>query len=260
MAWDLNVVPDSSHGIYGQVIVGNYLLTGNVKKVDGKFDRDKTDGGGLGTMVQRNLYGAAEGTFKCDGFLSTVQERQLAALKRRRTPFLACIAPKGLTAGAPADAMPACFGEYSKNFESKGEAGVSFELGAQGEFDEGTIMLAPDTLLTGESGVSIADDNTNYGGATSFGGALYAWLPAVTGGTGPTVTFKVTQSATLGGTYTDVVGGSTTAMAAGDPPQLVRIPSTSSVDAFTKIAWTAANMPTNFQPFVVFARRYNPAA
>lgn len=262
MGWDLNVKSDATHGIYGHLIVSRFLITGNVKSVDGDLDRDSTSGGGLGTMVDRNLYGAAKGKYKVDGFLSITQERQLASIKRRQSPFYTCAAPKGLFPGAPADVFPGSFGNYSKTFANDKEAGIKTEIGAQGEFDEGTMLIAPDSLLSGASGVSIEDNNTAFDGATNYGGILAVWLAGVTGGTGVTVTFKVTHATTLGGTYADVAGGSTGALSMGTEASEVkqaRIPAPTAINAFTQIAWAAIGVPTNFQAMAVWARRYNPA-
>ncbi len=259
--WDLNIrASGASHGKYGHVIIDRYMITGNVKKFDGDVDTDNADGTGLGMEVEDSLPGISKVNWKIDGMLSTVNERSMFELKRRQSPFFTGSFPKGFAAGALADCMPASFGKYSKGFGTKEESSIKAEVMARAAYHEGVILLSPKTLLTGTSGVGPEDDNTPHGGATTFGGALYAWLPQVNGGTTPTITFKLTHSTTLGGTYTDVVGGALPAMSIGTSDSQVKqlyIPSTSTIQAFTQIAWTATGTPTNFQPLVVSARGYD---
>lgn len=263
VALDLNIRGGTtSHGKYGHILVHKYLVTGNVKTFDGDFDKDTADAATLGMDVEDNLPGIAKGMWKCDGVMSTQMERRMLPLKNRQSPIQCGSFPKGLAAGALADCMPASFGKYSKSYSKKDETGIKFELGARGAYNEGVISISPKAYLTGASGVGPVDDHTLFGGATSYGGAVYAWLHDVIGGTTPTVAFKLTNCATSGGTYTDVVGGAVPAMSMGTDAgemQALYIPSTSAINIFTQIAWTATGSPTSFQATVVTCRSFDPS-
>ena len=177
VALDLNIRGGTtSHGKYGHILVYKFLVTGNVKTFEGDFDKDTADAATLGMDVEDNLPGIAKGMWKCDGVMSTPMERRMLPLKNRQSAFQCGSFPKGLSAGAPGDCMPASFGKYSKSFSKKDETGIKFELGARGAYNEGVVSISPKTYLTGASGVGPVDDNSVYQGATSYGGAVYAWL------------------------------------------------------------------------------------
>lgn len=259
---DLNVRADATHGKFAHVIVDRYLITGQVTGVDADFDKDEADGAGLGASVENNLPGIAKGKFKIDAKFSDVLNRQLQPLKNRQSPFFAAVAKRGLSAGSGIDMMPASLGKYSPKLSKKDEVTVAMEMGARGDYHEGVIMLSPKTLLTGPTGTGPIDDNTPYGGATSFGGCAYMWVFDIAGGTAPTFTAKVQCSTTSGGTYTDIAtfaAASGTSAAPVNWVQQVYVPSTTTVDAFTQVSWASTGTPTGIQVVLGFARSYDPA-
>lgn len=266
-SWDLNVRTDATHGNFGHVILDLNLITAQVEDVDADFDKDTADGAGLGSKVENNLPGIAKGMFKIKAKYSSTLDFRLQKLKNRQSPFNAAVAKKGLSALSPIEMMPASIGKYSSKFSKKDEVTVDMELGARGDYHNGRIVLSPKTLLSGASGVGPIDDNTTYDedttGVTSYGGAAYLWLVDITGGTTPTFTAKVTHSTTSGGTYTDVTGGGFAAASmtnAASRRQLIYIPSTTTVNAFTQISWTVTGSPTSVQALIGFARDYDPTA
>lgn len=261
MAWNLKTRTDAAHGNYAQIIIDRFLITGQIEDYDGDFDKDTADGAGLGSPVENNLPGIAKGMWKLKAKYSPTMDFQLQALKNRQTPFMVAIALRGLSAGAPVMMMPASFGKYSPKGSKKDEVTVDFELAARGAFHNGRVLLSPKTLLTGASGTGPEDDNTAYGGATTFGGAMYSWLVDITGGTSPTFTPKVQHATTSGGSYTDIATPVAASMTnVSTQVQMIEVPSTTTVNAFTQVAWAAANTPTSVQAFVGFARDYDPSA
>lgn len=260
-AWNLKTRTDAAHGNYAQVIIDRFLITGQVEDYDGDFDKDTADGAGLGSAVENNLPGIAKGMWKIKAKYSPTMDFQLQALKNRQTPFMMAIAPRGLSAGMPVMLMAASFSKYSPKGSKKDEVTVDMEVGARGFFHTGRVMLSPKTLLTGASGTGPEDDNTPYGGVSTYGGAMYSWLVDVVGGTAPTFTPKVQHATTSGGSYTDLATPVAASMTnVSTQVQYIEVPSTTTVNAFTQVAWTATGTPTSVQPFVAFARDYDPAA
>lgn len=263
MVWDLNLsrAADAAHGKFGHVIIDRQLVTAQVTSLDGDFDKDTGDGSGLGAKIQNNLPGIAKGQYKIDAIYSPAMDFQMEPFKNRQSPFFAAVAMRGLAAGSPIQMMPASFGKWSPKITKKDEGTVSFELMARNDFHNGRILLSPKTTLSGASGLGPVDDNTPYGGPTTFGGCFYFWVSDIVGGTAPTFTPKVQHCTTSGGTYTDLAVP-TVAASMATPSTLVQqiyVPSTTTVNAFTQISWTATGSPTAVQVVGGFARDYDPS-
>jgi hypothetical protein len=255
MTYDLKVRSTASHGNFAHFGLEHLLLTGQVTSIDADFDKDFADGAGLGSKVENNLPGIAKGNFKVDALFSPEMEQQLAPYKNRQSSVQAWVAQKGLTEGSPITMMPASIGKYSSKLSKKDEVTVSFELGARGDFHEGLIHLSPKTLLTAASGEGAEHENED--GATTFGGAAYLWLWDMTGGTTPTFTAKI-QHSSDGDTYADLATFDAASLTSGRV-QLKYVDSTTTVNQYTKVTWTATGSPTAVQVLVGFARDYDPS-
>lgn len=261
MAYDLNIRgADASHGKYAHVFLDRFLLTAQVKGVDADLDVDMADATTLGNPVMNQLPGIPKGNFKISAVSSPAQDFNLASIKRRQTPVYGGIAPRGLAAGAQVRAFPASFGKDSDKFDEKSIDTNDFELNARGDYHLGRILLSPKgTLLSGASGLGPVDDNTPYGGASTFGGALYVWVWDIQGGSSPTFTVSVQHCTTSGGTYTSIGTTAAFSVVGGVPtgPQLIYVPSSVTVNAFTQISWASTGSPTGIQAVGVFARSYD---
>lgn len=265
MAYDLNrLAADAAHGKYGHVLADRFLLTAQIKKADGDFDVDMADVTTLGNKVMNQLPGIPKATYKFEGVSSPDLDFKLQPIKSRQSPVYFGVAPRGLSAGAQIRMFPASFGKDSDKFDEKSAGEKSFEASARGDHHVGRIMLSPKgTLLSGASGLGPIDDNSAYGGQTTFGGAAYAWLWDIATGTVPTFTPKIQHCATIGGVYTDIPGATFAAMsgnqAAGtlSAPQLIYIPSSTTILPFTQVSWATTGSPTGIQAVVGLARDFD---
>jgi hypothetical protein len=257
MTIDLKTRSVASHGNFAHFGLDKYLFTGQVTSIDADFDKDMADGAGLGSKVENNLPGIAKGNFKIDALFSEAMERQMAPFKNRQSPVYGWVAQNGLAEGSPITMMPASVGKYSSKLSKKDEVSVSFELGARGDFHEGVVMLSPKTLLTEASGTGTEDDNTDYGGATTYGGGAYLFVWDITGGTTPSITASIEHSAD-GDTYTNLCTFAAASVGTKQV-QFVSVPNTTTVKAFTRVSWTATGSPTGVQALIGFGRDYDPS-
>lgn len=261
MAYDLNIRgADASHGKYGHAFLDRFLLTAQIKGVDGDMDVDMADGTTLGNLVMNQYPGIPKGNFKFSAVSSPAMEFNLQSLKNRQTPVLTGIAPRGLAAGALVRAFPGSFGKDGDKFDEKSVETNDFEIGARGDFHRGRILLSPKgVLLSGASGLGPVDDNTPYGGVSTFGGALYVWVWDIQGSGSPTFTVSVQHCATSGGTYTNLATSQPFSLTNGFPssPQLIYVQSSVTVQPFTQISWSTTGSPTGVQAVGVFARSYD---
>ena len=266
MAYDLNKLgADAAHGQYGHAGIDRFLLTSQIKSVDSDFDVDMADATTLGNEAQNNLPGIPKGMIKVELVHSPALDYQLQPLKRRQSPVYGWVAKRGLSAGSHIEMFPASFGKDGSKFDEKSVATESTEFGTRGAFHMGRIVLSPKgTLLSGASGLGPVDANTAYGGATTFGGAAYLFVWDIQGGSSPTFTAKVQHCTTSGGTYTDIVSGASTFLAASGTStapvnwaQQLYIPSSASVNEFVQISWSTTGSPTGIQAMIGFARSFD---
>lgn len=262
MVYDLNIRgADSAHGKYGHVFLDRFLLTAQVKSVDGDFDVDMADATTLGNPVQNSVPSIPKGNYKFDAVASAAMDFNLQSIKNRQTEILTGVAPRGLSAGAQVRAFPGSFGKDGLKFDEKSVGTNAFEMHTRGDHHIGRILLSPKgTLLSGGSGLGPVDDNTPYGGQTTFGGCLYVWLWDMVAGSNPTFTVSAQHCTTSGGTYTNLATTQPfTTLAPGIPsaPQRVYIPSSVPINAFTQISWSSTGSPTGIQAVGVFARSFD---
>lgn len=263
MVYDLNRMgADAAHGRFGHVGVDRFLLTPRVKSVESSNDVDMADATTLGNTSQNNLMGIPKGDIKVELVHSPTLDYQLQPLKRRQSAVYAWVAKRGLVQGSHIEMFPASFGKDSTKFDEKTVATESTEFGTRGDFHMGRILASPISLLSGASGTTTPDDNTNYGGATTFGGCAYMFVWDISGGTTPTFTAKVQHSTTSGGTYTDLAvftAASGTQAAPVGWVQQVYVPSTTTVQPFLQVSFATTGVPTGVQVLIGFGRSFNQA-
>lgn len=254
---DFNVTRSTKHGKNAHIFVESNLITGQVSGYDGDFDRDMADGTTLGMEVEDNVPGVAKGVWKIDGKYSIDFDRRMEQYKNRATEVKAAICKLGVSAGAPVNFYPMSIGKWNEKGTVKDVVSCEFEMAARGQYNNGIIALSPKTPISSASGTGPIDDNTLYGGATTFGAIAWMWVFDIAGGTTPGITMKMQHCTTSGGTYTDLITfGAVTAPGI----YVASAPSTTTVNAFTQPAYTITGSPTGIQAMVGFARKYDPTA
>lgn len=255
---------DASHGKFGHVLVDRLVVSAQVTNVNENFDRDKAKGAGLGSKVQNNLPGIADGTIELDMKMGESVERKLARYKNRMNTFTAMVASKGLNPLTWVTAAPCTFGKYGRKWGVEDEVTVNCEMLVAGDYHEGPLMVSPLTVTTVTTGAfsGPVDDNgaNGNGGVSTYGGTIYIIVYDIVAGTTPTVTFTLSDSAD-NSVFTPITG-STSAVC--DPTvessmvQTIELPSTQTLRRYTKITGTATGTPTGVQAAVVVGRDYNP--
>lgn len=233
-----------------------YLFSAQGNDLEHSRKADKIAGDGFGARVRNSLPGMMDGSLKIKG-LATMDKGtlnwQLNQWMGRKSPVNAWFALEGLNALSPITMQPSSIIDNSVTAKLKDAVDFSLELDARGAFDDGVILLSPQTLLTGTSGTGSVDLNTNFGGATTTGcvGQLHVW--AFDGGTSPGVTVTI-QHSPDGTTYTPLITFSAqTALGS----QRIKLPSTTTVNPYVQATWTTSGTPTDVQVLLGFARGIN---
>lgn len=257
MAIDLVGVTNFFPGYNTQWGIEGYLFTAQGNDLEHSRKADKIDGSGFGTRVRNSLPGMQDGSLKIKGLAVMDQQQiswQLGQWFGRVSPVNAWFALEGLAALAPITIQPSSVIDCSISAKLKDAVSFSLELDARGAYNDGIILLSPETLLSGNSGTGPQQNDTlAYGGATVTGGAAQLHVLAVDGGTSPTVTVNVQHSAD-GTSWTNLC---TFSALAGVGSQRITLPSTTTVNAHLQATWTTSGAPTDVQVLLGFARGLN---
>lgn len=221
----------------------------------------KIKGDTYGSRFTNSLTGMMDGSVKVKGV--SAQDKglinwQVDQWMGRRSAINAWVALQGVALGSPVLMLPTAIMDNSLTSKLADAVDFSLELDARGALDSGTILLSPQTLLTGGSGAGPADLNTGFGGTTMNGCVAHLHVLAIDGGTSPTVTVTISHG-TDGVTYVPLIS-----FVAQGPPaigsagsQRIKLPSTTTVNPYVQASWTASGSPTDAQVLVGFSRGVN---
>jgi hypothetical protein len=256
MAIDVNQVTSAFPGYKTQWGIEQYLFGAQGNDLEHGRKADKVDGSGFGTRVRNSLPGMQDGTLKIKGL--AVMDKgtlnwQVNQWFGRKSAVNSWYALEGLTALAPITLQPSSIVDMSISAKLKDAVDFSLELDARGAYNDGFILLSPQTLLSGASGTGSVDDNTLFGGATTTGAAAQLHVWAIDGGTSPSVTVTI-QHSPDGTTWTSLISF-VAATTVGS--QRITLPSTTTVNAQVRANWTLSGSPTDAQVLVGFARGVN---
>lgn len=233
-----------------------FLFSAQGNDLEHSRKADKIAGDGFGARVRNSLPGMMDGSLKIKG-LATMDKGtlnwQLNQWMGRKSPVNAWFALEGLTALSPITMQPSSIIDNSVTAKLKDAVDFSLELDARGAFDDGVILLSPQTLLTGASGTGSTDLNANFGGATTTGGVGQLHIWAFDGGTSPGVTIKI-QHSPDGTTWTDLI---VFAAATAVGSQRIKLPSTTTINPYVQATWAITGTPTDVQVLLGFARGIN---
>jgi hypothetical protein len=246
--------------------VGSQFFTAQGTDLDHSLKAEEVDGSGFGTRFKNNIPGMLDGTLKISGLASSRKGQVMWYLNQilaRTSAVNMWYATEGLDALSPCAMQPASLMELSPKGKMKDSVTFDASFSARGDANPiGVILASPKTtnVLTAATGAGSIDDNTLWGGASTFGGAAQLHFLDLSGGTTPTVAVKVRHS-TDGITFADIPGGTFATVNTTDLTtwsQRINIPSTQSINAQVRIEWTTTGTPTSVQPLVIFARNYDP--
>jgi hypothetical protein len=221
----------------------------------------KIKGDTFGSRFTNSQTGMMDGSVKVKGVAA--QDKglinwQIDQWMGRKSPINAWVALQGVAALSPVLLLPTAIMDNSLTSKLADAVDFSLELDARGALDSGTILLSPQTLLTGSSGTGSVDLNTNFGGASSNGAVGHLHVLAIDGGTSPTVTVTINHSSD-GVTYVPLISfaaqGAPAIGSAGS--QRIKLPSTTTVNAYVNATWTMSGSPTDAQVMVGFSRGVN---
>lgn len=246
----------------------HYIFTPQGTDLDHSLKAEEIDGSGFGTRFKNNLPGMIDGTLKMSGLAAMKAGKVSWVFNQwlgRTSPVNVWYVTEGLDALSPIAMQPSSLMEASVKAKMKDSVTFDASFSARGDSNPvGVILLTPKTsnVLTAATGASNVDDNTLFGGATTFGGAAQLHVYALDGGTTPTVAVKI-QHSTDGTTWADLAGGgfatvSTTNLATWS--QRVDISSATTTNAQVRAMWTTTGTPTAVQVLCGFARNYDPDA
>jgi hypothetical protein len=253
MSIDLNGVTDFYPAYKAHWGIEQFLFSAQGNDIEHGRKADKIDGSGFGTRVRNNLPGLQDGTLKIKG-LAAMEKGALNYYTNqwfgRTSAVNAWYATQGLTALSPITMQPSSIIDASISAKLKDAVDFSLELDARGAYNDGIILLGPDVLLTTASGTGSVDNNTNFGGSTTFGAAAQLHIWAIDGGTSPSVQVTI-QHSPDGTTWTSLI---TFASATTVGSQRLTVPSGTTINAQVRAQWTVTGSPTDVQVLCGFAR------
>jgi len=256
VAIDINALPDSSVGFKTHWGIDEYLFTAQGNDLNHGRKADKITADGFGLRVKNSLAGQMEGNAKLKG-VAAMRKGKMGAIIGQRfgrtSPVNFWYAVEGLAQLAPITMQPSTISDFSLMAKTKDAVEYDLEMDARGDFSDGVILLSPKNLLAGATGAGPDDDNSTFGGSSTAGAYFQVHLWALTGGTAPTVVFKL-QGSPDGTTWTDLTGGAFASMAAIGSQRL-SIPSTTPIPAHVRAFYTVAGAPTEVQALLGGGRR-----
>lgn len=259
MAIDINQLTEVHPAYNAQWGIEGSLFGCQGNDLEHSRKADKIDGSGFGTRFRNSLPGLRDGSLKIKGLAAMERgalQDKLNGWSARTSPVNAWFALQGLNALAPITMQPSSVLDNTISAKLKDAVDFSAELDARGAVDDGIILLSPGTVLTGASGMGQSDNNTIYGGATSWGGAAYLFVWAYDGGTSPAVTVTI-QHSPDGVTWTNLVVFAAQSAASASQSQRIPIPSTTTINAYTQAIYTISGSPTDVQVLCGLARTPN---
>lgn len=261
-AIDLTLPTESYAGLDASFGLDEFIVTAQIKDINHDIKASTFDGSGLGTGTKNKRVGMREGDFKGTGFMAGRPGKFTNVLNQRfgrNTPVnLWYTTEPGFATGTPIVIQPSRISGMAPKIGPEDVITVDVEAVAAGAMYMGHTLLSPETLLSGTTGTTAIHDNTAGGGASTYGGAALVCLYALDGGTTPTFQIVFEHSTAVGGTYTTFA--TLTAPVSTPGSWLIPIPSTTTINAFTRATWTVTGTPTTKQAMAAFARSYSRAA
>lgn len=245
--------------------VESYVFSSQTKDFDSDDEADGIDGSAWGNRFLNELPAQRKAMHKVKGLHAGAKGKIgniLKPLVGQTTPLRQWIADETLNALAPITFGPVSLKKYSTSRKFKDANEFDAEMSVRGELNDGVILVSPKSTATmATTGNGLDDDNTLYGGATTFGGAAQLHMYDLDGGTTPSVTVVI-QHSTDGSVWTTLGSFAevTNATEATTFTQRIKIPSTTTVNAHVRAQWTTAGTPTSVQGLVMFARGIDPDA
>ena len=237
-----------------------YVFSAQANDLNHDRDADEVDGSGFGTDYRNEQPGVKKGRIKLKGSASMGKGKVSDIMNQvhgRQSPVNFWYATEGLNALSPLIMQPSSLLKHSYSGKLKDPVEFDAEWSSRGSSNQGLILISPKALLTGTTGTGNEDDNTDFGGATTFGGVGQLHVLSFGGGTSPSLSVKIQHSADDGDTWTDLLTfDAVTSLGS----QRKKIPSTTTVNGQVKASWTATGSPTEVQVLLGFARGIDPDA
>lgn len=256
MALDLRATTTAYPGYKTHWGIEQYLFSAQGNDLQHSRKADKIDTSGFGTRVRSSLPGLQDGSLKIKG-LATMDRGtlnwQIGQWFGRTSPVNAWFALEGLNALSPITMQPSSIIDASVMAKLKDAVDFDLELDARGAYDDGFILLSPGTLLTTSSGTGSLLDDSNYGGATTYGAAAQLHVWAFDGGTTPSVTVTI-QHSPDGTTWTNLI---TFSAASTVGSQRIVVPAGTTINQKIQAIWTVTGSPTDVQVLCGFSRTPN---
>jgi hypothetical protein len=233
-------------------VMDGFDLSNNYNEYKFKRDAALIDATGFGQRFSYGLAGIQKCTLDMKGFY-TPGLGNIDFLSHQRfgqdTDVLLGLAPYGYTVLNPAVIMPTVITKYDMDAKNKDAVLLDMEFAARGAVDDGFILSDPRTLIT-VTGASSVLDYTATTGATTAGCSAQVHVLSVAGTT-PSITAKIQHSATVGGTYTDLITfGAQTAVGA----LRSTIDAGTTVQPCIKASWTVSGTLPVLGVFIAFSR------
>lgn len=244
-----------------------YVFTRQTEDHDQSGEADDMDATTWGTGWENMLPGQQKASTKITGVHTGTKAGIgdiLRPLVGRTIPVRAWAARESLNALAPVEFQPCSVGKYSVKSARKDVVKFDSELKARGDFNNGFILVSPKSnTQMATTGNGLSDINTVQGVVTptSYGGVAQMHLYDIDGGTTPSLAVVV-QHSVDGSVWTTLASFTvaTVATATTTFVQRVRIPTTTTVNAYVRAQWTPTGVPTSVQGIVMFARGIDPDA
>ena len=223
-------------GLNVRLYVSGYDLSGDANTLSTVgYTNEQYDVTTLSSAATARLLGKVDGTMTLNGYFDNAAGKIHAILSGNSgkipTADVNVLVPLGSAIGDPAYGLLAKEAEYNVDRSDTGPITVTSSFASNGYGPEFGVMMTAyfDTFSSASSG-TVVDDN---GAATSNGGAGYLQVSSLASGS---VTVKVQDCASSGGTYADLV--TFTTVAAASAPTAERVEASGAVARYVKVTTT----------------------
>lgn len=234
-------------------VMDGFDLSNNYNEYKFKRDANLIDATGFGQRFSYGLAGVQKCTLEMKGFY-TPGLGNIDFLSHQRfgqdSDVLVGLAPYGYTVLNPAVIMPTVITKYDMDAKNKDAVMLDMEFAARGAVDDGFILSDPRTLITATGASSVLDYTATTGATTAAGCSAQLHVLSVSGTT-PSITGKIQHSATVGGTYADLITFNAQT-AVGSQRQVIDAGTT--IQPCIKFSYTVSGTTPILGVFVAFAR------
>lgn len=220
------------------IAVEQYDVSGHGNELKAKRDAAVIDATGFGDRFEYGLAGIQKSSIELKGHYTPGYAGFDGIVNQRfgqDSDVNVCYGALGWGVLNPVVMQPSVITKYDIDAKLKGAVEIDSVFTARGAVDDGYQLLAPNSYLTGASGVSNVLDDTLTTGATAGGCAAHIHLMSLTGTT-PSLAVKL-QSSADGTTWADMPGMTFTALTAIGSQRLT-LPNGTAIPAFIKASWT----------------------